>query len=173
MKWKSTLSLVIVMGATVLVASVAAQQPSPFDHGRGHSPDVLDSRELGRLDGLFRDERGTTHDPLIAPPTHDANSPERKLAIAESDAKRRVGTLIQQLERAESDSRRDEIRSKLTESLGQQFDLRQKRHGLEIDALEARVKKLKQLVQKRQENRAEIISRRLDQIVRESQGLGF
>ena len=65
------------------------------------------------------------------------------------------------------------MKAELSDLLRKQFDVRQARHIREIETLEAQVKKLKELVQKRQENRAEIISRRLDQIVRESQGLGF
>jgi hypothetical protein len=85
----------------------------------------------------------------------------------------RVDELSRELGSTESDQRRGEIRAALGEILGKQFDLRQKRHELEIEGLEARIKNLRQLVQKRQENRAEIIAHRLDQIVRDSQGLGF
>jgi uncharacterized protein YicC (UPF0701 family) len=81
--------------------------------------------------------------------------------------------LIRQLEAADSDARRTEIKAYLSESLSKQFDASQRRYGLRIEALEAQIKRLKDLVRKRQENRAEIISRKLDQIVRDSQGLGF
>jgi hypothetical protein len=42
-----------------------------------------------------------------------------------------------------------------------------------ILAIDAQVKKLKELVRARTENRREIVSRRLEQIVREAQGLGW
>jgi hypothetical protein len=86
---------------------------------------------------------------------------------------RQAEALAQQLAAARSDSDRDKIKGQLTELLEKQFDQRQKRHEEEIKQLEAQVKKLKDLVDKRQENRREIISRRLDQIVKESQGLGW
>ncbi len=73
----------------------------------------------------------------------------------------------------DSDTARSDIKAKLSATLGKQFDLRQKRHEQEIKALEAKVKKLKELVIKRQESREEIVSRRLEQILRESQGLGW
>lgn len=81
--------------------------------------------------------------------------------------------LGRQLAEAKSDSDRDKIKAKLSDLLEKQFDLRQKRHESEIEALEAQVKKLKDLVQKRQENRRDIISKRLDQVVRDAQGLGW
>jgi DNA anti-recombination protein RmuC len=81
--------------------------------------------------------------------------------------------LAQKLAEAKSDGDREKIKSQLMEVLEKQFDQRQKRHEEEIKQLEAQIKKLKDLVDKRQENRREIIARRLDQIVRESQGLGW
>jgi enoyl-CoA hydratase/carnithine racemase len=81
--------------------------------------------------------------------------------------------LAQQLAAAKSDSDRDKIKGQLSENLEKQFDERQKRHEQEIKALEAQVKQLKDLVDKRQENRREIIGARLNQIVKEAQGLGW
>lgn len=81
--------------------------------------------------------------------------------------------LGRQLAEAKSDSDRDKIKSKLSEILEKQFDLRQHRHESEIEALETQVKKLKELVQKRQDNRRDIIAKRLDQVVRDAQGLGW
>ena len=80
--------------------------------------------------------------------------------------------LAKQLGKAEGDNR-EKIRTKLTETLGKQFDARQKRHEAEIAALEAKIKKLKEMVQKRQDNRREIISRRMEQLVRDAEGLGW
>jgi hypothetical protein len=84
-----------------------------------------------------------------------------------------AGQLIKHLGEAKSDGDRDKIRTKLGEVLEKQFDRRQKRHEKEIEELEAQVRKLRDLVQKRQENRRDIIARRLDQILKESQGLGW
>jgi hypothetical protein len=72
-----------------------------------------------------------------------------------------------------SESARVTIRKQLTALLMEQFDDRQKRHQDEIKQLEAQIKKLKDLIDKRQENREDIISRRLDQMLKEAQGLGW
>jgi hypothetical protein len=96
-----------------------------------------------------------------------AGSPE------ESSLAHEANQLARQLGEAKSEADRDKLRTRLGEVLEKQFDQRQKRHEAEIKALEAQVKKLRDLVEKRQENRREIIARRLDQILRESQGLGW
>jgi hypothetical protein len=91
----------------------------------------------------------------------------------ESGLSRQAEAFARQLAEAKSDGDREKIKGQLSEVLEKQFDQRQKRHEEEIKALEAQIKKLKDLVDKRQENRREIISARLNQIVKESQGLGW
>ncbi len=98
---------------------------------------------------------------------------QNELSSAEAIAARKVDVLKRMLEQAKGDSQRNELRTKLAENLGQQFDLRQKRHGLEIEALERQVAKLKELVRKRQESRADIISRRVEEVQREIDGLAW
>ena len=98
---------------------------------------------------------------------------EIKLALQESALAHEANEIRHRLESATTDAQRSEVRTKLSENLGKQFDLRQKRHGLEIEALETQVKKLRELVRKRQDSREEIISRRVDQILREAEGLGW
>jgi hypothetical protein len=91
----------------------------------------------------------------------------------ENNLSQRAEALARQLGAAKSDGDREKIKGQLSDLLEKQFDQRQKRHEEEIKQLEAQIKKLKDLVDKRQENRREIISARLNQIVKESQGLGW
>jgi hypothetical protein len=81
--------------------------------------------------------------------------------------------LLQQFGEAKSDTDREKIKTMLIDALEQQFDLRQSRHEAEIVALENQLNKLKQLVRLRNDNRREIISRRLEQLLRDAQGLGW
>jgi hypothetical protein len=90
----------------------------------------------------------------------------------ENDLIRKSQDLVKQLAKAEGE-KRENIKTELSETLGKQFDLRQKRHEAELKALEDQVKKLRDMVQKRQENRREIIGKRLETLVRESEGLGW
>ncbi len=103
----------------------------------------------------------------------NGDSARNKLASQESILAHEADQLKHNLERAQSDAQRSELRTKLAENIGKQFDLRQKRHGSEIEALETQVKKLKELVRKRQEAREEIVSRRVEQTLREADGLGW
>ena len=85
---------------------------------------------------------------------------------------RQCDSLVKQLAKAEG-ADKDKVKAKLSESVDKQFDLRQKRHETEITALENQLKKLREMVQKRQENRKDIVGKRLEQLVRESEGLGW
>jgi hypothetical protein len=80
--------------------------------------------------------------------------------------------LARQFGKADAEQK-EKLKTKLSETLSKQFDARQKRHEAEIAALEAQVKRLKDLVQKRQDNRREIINRRFEQLVRDAEGLGW
>jgi hypothetical protein len=84
-----------------------------------------------------------------------------------------IAPLVKQLKDAKSDSEIDKIKGQLDDALEKSFAMRQKRHTEEIEDLEAKVKKLKELVAKRQEKRHEIIANRRDQILRDAQGLGW
>jgi hypothetical protein len=137
------------------VASAVAQQPDGRDIPSADT--VRSIPPIDRGDGNLR-PRTLYHTDFV---------------LDQEDTSSQAHELIRQLEAAGSDSQRDAVKAKLTDLIGKQFDARQAHQKQEIEALEAQVKKLKGLVQKRQDNRSEIISRRLDQIIRESQGLGF
>jgi hypothetical protein len=96
----------------------------------------------------------------------------RGLRREEVELSQRSQELVKQLAKAEGE-KRERIKDQLTDTLGKQFDARQKRHQDEIAALEKQLKQLKEFVDKRKENRREIISKRMDQLVREADGLGW
>jgi hypothetical protein len=94
-------------------------------------------------------------------------------AAEEQQLAHQAHELARKLRDAKGEADKDKLKAKLAETLEKQFDLRQKRHTAEIENLEAQVKKLKELVQKRQEARRDIINKRLDQLQREAEGLGW
>jgi hypothetical protein len=96
-----------------------------------------------------------------------------KSAAEEQQLTHQSSELAHKLRDAKSEGDKDKLRTKLAETLDKQFDLRQKRHTAEIEQLEAQLKRLKDLVQKRQEARRDIIGKRLDQLQREADGLGW
>jgi hypothetical protein len=96
-----------------------------------------------------------------------------KSAAEEQQLAHQAHELARKLRDAKAEADKDKLKAQLAETLEKQFDLRQKRHTTEIENLEAQVKKLKELVQKRQEARRDIINKRLDQLQREAEGLGW
>ena len=71
------------------------------------------------------------------------------------------------------EDKRAKIKTKVQEALGKQFDAQQKRRDLELTRLEAQTKKLRELMKKRTDARTTIIEKRLDQLLREADGLGW
>jgi hypothetical protein len=172
MKTTHAISFTLALAAAAFAASTLAQDsPRPLT---GTSADRLPEGQKPSVPVItspnsFYRQGGDT----VYYGTTFADPSRQPMMAEEATLNHEVATLTKQLETADSDSRRDEIKTKLNVLLGKQFDARQKRHANEIETLEARVKKLKQIVSQRQENRTEIISRRLDQIIQDSKGLGF
>ncbi|HVX11481.1 MAG TPA: hypothetical protein VHC22_09890 [Pirellulales bacterium] len=66
-----------------------------------------------------------------------------------------------------------ELRQKLHDTLEQQFDTQQKVRELEVAGIEAKVKKLRDIVTRRNDARRSIIDKRYDQLLSEADGLGW
>lgn len=170
MKAKLAMLLLAAMGSTALVAS--AQTPS-YSITTVRSADVPDV-----VPPVPPRPPVAAMQPIPAPPGARPFVARPYSAVyfndfGETGLSHQAEQLAQQLAAAKSDSDRDKIKAQLSDLLEKQFGERQKRHEEEIKQLEAQVKKLRDLVEKRQENRREIIARRLDQIVKEAQGLGW
>jgi hypothetical protein len=173
MKSKLLLGLTAALGSAALVVSALAQQQSDLP---AHAPsadvqlpslnDILQTPP--RANGLFSTNPGGAGF-LAGQPAHGAQWAQSEAGYLGQTISKLAHALVE----AKSDSERDKLKNQLTETLEKVFDLRQKRHAKEIADLEAQVKKLKDLVQRRQENRRDIVAKRLDQIVSDSQGLGW
>jgi hypothetical protein len=157
MKMTVTRAAVIGMGLSVLALSAFAQS---FPGGNGGRPPEVPTNFFGGQNNLPGAQPSLGMFPGMVQP--------EELTLA-----RQAADLVRQLGEAKNDNDRDKLKAKLSEVLEKQFDLRQKRHASEIEALKAKVKKLEELVEKRKENRKEIVSKRLDQLQREAQGLGW
>jgi hypothetical protein len=176
MKVKLVLLLLATMGSAALIAS-AQDTVYPVAVGKAEEP------QQGNFSRNVYVARQPV--PVVQPPgalpkgahfntIYGAGQPTLwAFAGEDSGLEHQAQQLAQQLAAAKSDSDRDKIKNQLAEILAKQFDQRQKRHEDEIKQLEEQIKKLRELVNKRQENRREIIGARLEQIVKESQGLGW
>ncbi len=172
MKSKLALSLVIVPCLGILVASAVAQtfqsttgQQNQAANARlNQSNFVPDSRvsPFG-VNGTQHGQRGAT----------EYGTPFFRHGDDVESSGPSITPLVEQLKEAKTDTDRDKIKVQLKEVLDTQFAAHQQRHEKELADLESKVKKLKDLVAKRQENRREIVANRLDQIMRDAQGLGW
>lgn len=81
--------------------------------------------------------------------------------------------IAKQIADAKGEGDREKARDALKTHLEKQFEARQKHHEEQVEALEAQVKKLKDMIGKRKENKREIIDERTKQLVRDAQGLGW
>ena len=82
-------------------------------------------------------------------------------------------SLVGQYARTEDDSKRSELKKQLSKVLNKQFDAQQKRRNEEVAALEKQLKKVRELMQKRADAKDTIVEKRLDQLLREAEGLGW
>jgi hypothetical protein len=176
MKAKPACALLTAVAFPALVATALAQAPFL---GRGPGPNNVPHTEgatvvsSGGPQGVYELHQAPNPYQLSPVPTPSFGLTWKQPGPEEMALAKRADELIHQLETASTDLQRSEFRTRLGDVLTKQFDARQKRHRQEIEALEAKVAKLKELVNKRQASREEIVTRRLEQIVRDSQGLGW
>lgn len=96
-----------------------------------------------------------------------------KLHAEETSAADEVSRLVAEYSRTEDEKDKEKVKTRLAASLTKQFDAQQKRRDVELARVEAQLKKLRELMKKRGEERKPIIDRRLDQLLREVEGLGW
>jgi hypothetical protein len=104
----------------------------------------------------------------------EADDPETaELRQADGALARKSEQLVAQHAATEDDEQRGGVKTLLAEVLVQQFSVQQQLRDRELARVEARVKKLRELTQKRREAQRTIIEQRLDQLLREADGLGW
>jgi flagellar motility protein MotE (MotC chaperone) len=95
------------------------------------------------------------------------------LVIGAGQDRAQVTQLAQQYLKSTKEDEKKDIRKKLSDALGQQFDQLAEQQQKELDDLEKQVVALKALLKKRHDARDTIIDRRLDQVLQEAEGLGW
>jgi hypothetical protein len=177
MKSKLALFSLIVPCFCLVVASALAQtHPSQSSRGEGssvrpaHDDSSADSRPMPNTaiqtapDNIIGAGQASSYSAATFYRSNDWRVHNEEAAIT---------PIVQQLKDAKSDGEVERIKARLDEALDKAFATRQTRYAHEIEELETKVKKLKELVAKRQDNRREIIANRRDQILRDAQGLGW
>ncbi len=96
-----------------------------------------------------------------------------KLLEEESGLNEDIRDMVGDYTRTQDEGKRAAIKAKLSPLIDKQFDFQQKRRELELAQLEAQLKKVRDLMKKRADARPTIVEKRLDQILREAEGLGW
>ncbi len=158
--------LMVVLGVTALAVSATAQPPASTTKPAIASPagvGLPPYSPFGGQSGGFGGGTGfTTTRGGFFPLGQSADPLTQKLYAEEMGLSQEADRLARQLFDAKTDADKEKVKARLSEALEKQFDARQKRHEGEIAALEAQMKKLRELVSKRQENRRDIVTRRLN-----------
>jgi hypothetical protein len=83
-----------------------------------------------------------------------------------------VSKLVKELKASEG-ANKESVLTKLKSAVGEQFDGRQEAKAKELKALEEQLAKLKEIHTKRTQQRDQIVAERVQQILREAEGLGW
>ena len=102
----------------------------------------------------------------VDPETRALEEKEQKIA-------EEVQKIADQYKSATDKEERAKLKKQLEELSGQQFDIRQQYRGLEVKHLETELARIRDSIQKRTENREQIIKRRVAQLVHEEDDLEF
>lgn len=102
-----------------------------------------------------------------------SGGPEDELRQQEDKAAGQVRRLLGQYREAAADADKEKLKKNLVEAIETQFGLQQKRRDQEIKQVEARVKRLRDLLEKREAQKRRIVDSRVDQLLREAEGLGW
>lgn len=102
-----------------------------------------------------------------------ADEETRKLYADDQALEHETRKLLEQLRDAESAGDRSDLLEQVSQTVEQQFGIRQQIRAKELEALEARVRKLRELHDKREEAKADIIARRIEELTRAAEGLGW
>jgi hypothetical protein len=90
-----------------------------------------------------------------------------------TEADRRAAELAGRLRQADDESQRETLRKELTDVLGQAFEQRRQQQQSEIQRLERQLESIRQLDQKRQERKNEIVQKRLAELIGEPDTLAW
>ena len=82
-------------------------------------------------------------------------------------------TMLQGYMQTKNKSTRDKLVGQLTDSVRQEFDLRQKERNKELKALEQELKRLRSIHMQREREKDTIVRNRVRQLIRDKEGLGW
>lgn len=84
-----------------------------------------------------------------------------------------VRALAVQVAEVRDEEQQADLKKRLSSTLAKQFDTQQNMRELEVEQIEARLQKLRELISRRAESRRRIIEHRLEQVLNDAEGLGY
>jgi len=180
----------IAVGATVVVlASLglaiggvfgqeAAVKPAPAPAVAAPGRKFVYQTQPGQLPGAGMNQPapgGVVYlQTTVADPSYGVHDEEgAKLIALDAQLQQKSQTLLALYTEAGDDEQKSKVRDQLAETLEQQFSIQQSLREREVAKIEGRVKKLRETINKRSDAKRSIIDKRLDQLIREADGLGW
>jgi hypothetical protein len=111
--------------------------------------------------------------PNHAPPGYVIESVGQNGRVHWMNTQDQSSQLVHDYIKAEKDDEKKEIRKKLADELGKHFDAHMVQQQKELTALEKQIADLRAILKKRQDAKTDIIDRRMDQLIRDAEGLGW
>lgn len=109
--------------------------------------------------------------------THEMRTSEKdelhRLQVQDKKHESQTRALLFQYRETNDSVDRRKLKEKLKSVLGGQFDTRQSMQELELIRVEQRIQKLREQLELRKQERANIVRTRLEQLIREAEGLGW
>lgn len=107
-------------------------------------------------------------------PWEPSNDPEaRALQEKEQNIEAEVQRIVEQYNSSPDKDERAKLKKRLEELSGEQFDIRQQYREMQVKRLETELARIRESIQKRNENREQIIKRHIAQLLNEEDGLEF
>jgi hypothetical protein len=144
----------VLVGIGSITCAVVFAQPAPQDLPK--QPLVPATQELLPINNGQPDNY-----PLWGP------------SVLQPGLREQSGDLARQYAKAEKEEDKKEIRKKLADVLGKQFDAQMDHQQKELVELEKQIASLRSLLKKRQDAKTAIIDRRMEQLIQDAEGLGW
>ena len=97
----------------------------------------------------------------------------RALHEKEQKVEEEVRKIVEQYNASSDKEEKAKLKSRLTEVTGDQFAIRQQLREQQVKRMEKELANIRETIQKRTENREQIIKRHVGQLLNESDGLEF
>jgi hypothetical protein len=147
----------VFMTVVTLVLACAVWLPSGSASGQRAGPMRVDGRSADPLGNL-----------LNYPPGEFYQAQNEEMG-----AHLETANLVHAYAKTNGEKDRDTIKSQLRKALEKEFELKQRRRGLELDWVDSHMKRARASLEKRSAERQTIIEKQFDHLLIEADGLGW